>query len=197
MGEFAKFLEEKSMSSDYATLQDLAKAQIFTESAQRMENLFALIDESVNSVRKPLEPAVTRIRSLTYFSEPAAIWSWFYLAKPKSVRNSWHVGWGIRFPTDQEDWWANCTPGTPSVPHAFVTAMTEGKQPDIPVSEIKKGELHKGWSRDEEGGLVIIGKPIHEFDHDPGKMAEEMAAWITAEVGNIIPILIRLASRFD
>lgn len=195
--EFAEFLEEKSMSSDYATLQDLAKAQIFTESATRIENLFTLIDESVESVRKPFEQSVGRIRSLGYFSEPAAIWSWFYLAKPRQVRNSWHVGWGIRFPTDQEDWWVNCKPATPAVPHAFVTAMTEGKQPDISVSEIKEGELHDGWSRDAEGGILIIGKPLHEFGHDPAAMAEEMAAWISTEVVNVTPVLMRLAKAFE
>ena len=195
--EFRNFLEEQSMSSEYASFQDIAKAQIYTESAGRMENLFSLLDAAAEKTRKPLEPSVTRTSSMGFHSEYSVIWSWFYFKKPKNVAFNWHIAWGIRFPTDQVDCWNGCIPPLPGVPHAFVTTMTEGKLPIIAVDEVSKKELHSGWSRDAGEGVLVVSKPLHEFGPDPEKMAQDMAEWVEKEVTLIAPVLTKLASKFE
>ncbi len=193
--EFSEFLWERSMASDYASLQDIAKAQVYLESADRVSTLISLLDTEVEPIRAAFGNAVSRTRSEGFFSDPAAIWSWFYVRTAKGGQN-WHVGWGLRFPNDGRDFWSECIPAPPGLPFVFVTGMTEGKMPNLPVNDVEDGELHAGWSRAGDGdGVLLAAKPLHEFSTDPDTMASQMAEWVKVQVEAVTPVMVRLAGR--
>jgi hypothetical protein len=78
--EFTEFLENENMTSDCMTLHDVATAEVFVSSAQRIERTFVIVRKALEPVRKELAAG----HFLPHpFYDDGLVWSWFYLRAPK------------------------------------------------------------------------------------------------------------------
>ncbi len=191
--EFADFLKEESMSSDFATPRDLAIAQVFCDSSSRITNTFKVIRQDLDLFKQSLNASTSKIYREDFNSEGSVVWAWAYFKNPPKICDSWHIAWGIRFPGSDSEWWKNCEPPLPPVLFAFVTVISEERGPTIPVVSLKSSDLPRGWSVDAKAGELIIANPLHAFRQDAEGMANDMAVWISTEAMKIIPVVNVLA----
>ncbi len=105
------------------------------------------------------------------------------------------LAWGIRFPSDESEWWGGCEPKLPGVSYAFVTLLKDGLGPRIPVDALSEGDLPEGWSSDRAEGELIIGRPLHTFRQDPEGWTNDFAEWIVRQTVLILPVVKELSAK--
>lgn len=184
--EFAAFLEAQRMSADYMTQDDIAQAQVFVATADRVQHTFNAVAERLYGIR--WEIGSGRIRGASYDSVGAVAWTWFYLREPLNAK--WYFAWGIRFP-ETSRFWNGAEPPLPSDPHAFVTLGTDNRP--VPVAALDGGTLPDGWARAGDHELVI-GRKLTDLPTDADMLAAEFANWVAASITALRPTLAKLVA---
>jgi len=122
------------------------------------------------------------------------LWSFIYLRiGQKSVRDNWHIVWGLRFPSVSLQYWSGVQPPLPGAPHAFVAAGCD-KEPRLPIGAFSnRGKVPSGWSFDEQEGELIIPRLLNDFRHDPDGWTIDFAEWVASEANRVLPTLAEMA----
>ena len=185
------------MSAETMTLRDLAAADIYILSADRITQSFNRVwGEAVKPVWPEGYGHPASGGRIQYSTEGAAIWDWIYLRSPYSPFdwNVWYVGWGIRFPAIS-DWWSDATPALPARIYCFVClGSDEDKRQLPPVPSTVVQTLGETWSMSlSAGNQLIRAPPMCEFDADPEKLAVEMIQWIKDGVSQLKGVATEIA----
>jgi hypothetical protein len=192
--ELADFLAEEGMSSDYMTYHDLAALELYVGSDARVENTFTLVAEKLDTFRRKLGSPPPRVYGPEFEGSGGVIYAWVYLRHPKPVYDKWHILWGVRFPSVSSDWWSAVEPPLPGAPHAFVAVAWEG-EPRFYISDADQKAIPGGWSVNSGDGELIAARSVHGFRQDPEGWANDFADWVSAEVEQIYPMILTMASR--
>jgi hypothetical protein len=175
--ELAEFLREEEMNSETITFNDIARAEVFMPSAERFENTFSQIWETLAPSWKS---RTGHSFGIQYLSEHGIVWDWMYLKEPFApAKTSWYVAWGIRFP-EITDKWKNAAPPLPQRTHVFVSIGSEGKPrlPNLSQKMLASSKFPKGWSglpdASDEDIRLVIAKPLAECADDPNLLHHEL-----------------------
>jgi hypothetical protein len=185
--EFAEFLEEENMTSDYMTFHDLAAIEVFVSSANRIERTFQVVREALKPAKN--EFGKGNFYALAYDGDLGIVWgSWFYVKK-RTPPTDWHFSWGIRFPSVSK-YWLGCNPPLPQVAHAFLSLDTDGS--DLPLSSLKPTDIPDGWVMPPKEENLIIAKPLYQFRPDAEGLAADFGEWVATSLKSARPMLDKL-----
>ena len=191
--EFTEFLENENMTSDSMTLHDVATAEVFVSSAQRIERTFAIVREALEPTKNALGHNTGRIPPHPTY-EDGLVWTWFYFLQPQKIKNNWHFGWGIRFP-ELSKWALDCSPPLPLVAHAFVTLSADNE--DFPSTSLKPTDILPGWRITPNEEDLVVAKPLHELRPDAEGLAADFSEWVAASIKSARPMLEKLVKALD
>ena len=86
------------MDSDFATVQDLAIAQVFCGSASRISKTFKLVEERLGSFKQSLNAPNSKVYREEFNSDGSVVWAWAYFKGPARIKDSWHIALGNPIP---------------------------------------------------------------------------------------------------
>jgi hypothetical protein len=176
-----------------ADLHDLAVAERFLAAEARIAATFGRVEEAV----APLLRAMRARDRTTYVvdAERGALLGHAFLRPPYApdAKAEWFVAWGLRFP-DGGNGWEGADPPLPRGVHAVVALGAEGEPKPGPRS-LARAKLPGGWSVVGGGAaLLAAALPLHELPAQPEAMAEALAAWTLARLGELREALPGLAA---
>jgi hypothetical protein len=184
----AELLEEWEMSTEVITQFDLAAAEIFAQSSDRVHETFARIKPYVLRALDGLSPYA--YESWDFDSEGAVVGDFIYITEPQERKSkAWYVAWGIRFPTKSR-WWTELEPALPTSNHAYVSIINERKG----FAGFRKltSLVPADWAESASGNELIIGQPLSCFPRTSEEMTEAMASWVALKLDEIKPALLDL-----
>jgi hypothetical protein len=120
------------MATEMMTSGDLAAAELLVCGSSRISITFSRIADAAKEAL--FETAATRPR-FHYNADGGAIEGWVTLRDPAN----WHIGWGIRFPSES-NWWTKTE--LPKITHAFVYLYSESAARH-PVARLTDAQLGK------------------------------------------------------
>ena len=167
-----------------ADLHDLAAAERFLAAEARITETFGRIEEAV----APLLRSMRATGRVTYATDPerGALLGHAFLRPPYAPSGAaeWFVAWGLRFP-DGGSGWNGADPPLPRGVHAVVVLGAEGELAPRPRS-LPPGSLLEGWSVMEgEVAFLAAALALHGLPTQPDAMAEALAAWTLARLGEL------------
>jgi hypothetical protein len=176
-----------------ADSHDLLAAERFLAAEGRIAGTFGRIEEAV----APLLRAMRATGRITYATDPerGAILGHAFLRPPyaPTAEAEWFVAWGLRFP-DGGGGWEGADPPLPRGVHAVVALGSEGGPRPRPFSAAR-ATLPFGWSLlNGEAAFLAAALPLHDVPAEPDAMAETLAAWTLARLGNLRTVLPTLAA---
>jgi hypothetical protein len=177
-----------------ADIHDLAAAERFLAAESRIAATFGRIEEAVG----PLLRSMRATGRITYATDPerGAVWGHAFL-RPLYAPNAeaeWFVAWGLRFP-DGGSGWEGADPLLPRGIHAVVALGAEGERKSRPRS-LAHARLPGCWSvLDGDAAFLAAALPLHELPAESDAMAEALAAWTLARLGDLRTVLPDLAAR--
>ena len=192
--ELAAFLESENMSSDYATSHDLIAARLYSKSAARLEQTFALAEEKLDVLKRSLGAPTSKFYGPVFNSDGPVIWAYIYFKGPARIRDNWHIAWGVMFPDSDADWWSGCLPKIPDQPFIFVSLQCD-KEPSMPLKKLPEGELPVGWSSNAEEGELIICQPCHTLRQDPEGWATDFSEFVAAKCEQVRLLALELETK--
>jgi hypothetical protein len=175
-----------------ADSHDLLAAERFLAAEARIAGTFGRIEEAV----APLLRAMRATGRITYATDPerGAILGHAFLRPPyaPTAEAEWFVAWGLRFPDGGG--WGRAEPPLPRGVHAVVAVGAEGEPRPCPLSAAR-ATLSVGWSSlDGEAAFLAAALPLHDVPGEPDAMAETLAAWTLARLGDLRTVLPTLAA---
>lgn len=176
-----------------ANIHDLLAAERFLAAEARIAATFGRIEEAV----APLLRAMRATGRITYATEPerGAILGHAFLRPPYApdAAAEWFVAWGLRFP-DGAAGWDGADPPLPRGVHAVVALGAEGGLTPRP-RPLPHMRPPGGWSvLDGEAAFLAAALPLHELPAEADAMAEALAAWTLARLGDLKAALPALAA---
>lgn len=178
-----------------ADIHDLLAAERFLAAEARLAGTFGRVEEAV----APLLRAMRATGRTTYATDPehGAVWGHAFLRPPYAPAEAeWFVAWGLRFP-DGGGGWDGAEPPLPRGPHAVVAAGAAGEPRRRPsaLPHARHGLL-SGWSALEEGEAAFLAAalPLRELPTGADAMAEALAGWTLARLGELKAALPDLAA---
>ena len=177
-----------------ADIHDLAAAERFLAAESRIAATFGRIEEAV----APLLRSMRATGRVTYVTDPerGAILGHAFLKPPyaPSAEAEWFVAWGLRFP-DGGSGWKGADPPLPRGVHAIVFLGGEGEPKAMPLA-LPGVRPPGGWSMlHSDAAFLAAALPLYELPVEPGGMAEALAAWTLARLGDLRTVLPDLAAR--
>ena len=176
-----------------ANIHDLLAAERFLAAEARIAATFGRIEEAVAPLLRSM-----RARDRTTYvvdAQRGALLGHAFLRPPyaPSAEAEWLVAWGLRFP-DGGTGWEGADPPLPRGVHAVVALGAEG-EPGPRPRPLPPGRLGGGWSVLGGGAaLAVAALPLHEVPAEPGAMAEALATWTLARLGELREALPGLAA---
>ena len=175
------------------TFEDIALAEKFIGSVERISENFALVQEAIKPARQTLKQAEFKfgnVQPVTYSEENGIIHSSFAFWNERIKEKwNWVLAWDIRLPN-------GAFLGDPldARSHAFLELGADSDEADaqLPLKQLEAINLGE-WRRALEGQELLLAKPLEEFSNDPEKLAEELADWVSKGMTSAVPIIIRLA----
>ena len=167
-----------------ADWHDLAAAERFLAAEARIAATFGRIEEAV----APLLRSMRATGRVTYATDPerGAILGHAFLRPPyaPNAEAEWFVAWGLRFP-DGGSGWEDADPPLPRGVHAVVALGAEGEPAPRPRS-LPPVQPPGGWSvLDGEAAFLAAALPLHGLPAEPCAMAEALAGWTLARLGEL------------
>lgn len=188
--ELAEFIMENGMASETMTPHDLAVAEVYAPSADRMHASFKRVRMKLKAFLKDVANRQQSIGAV-FDASSGIIWEWGYLAAPytPSPEHRWYVAWGIRFAAIATRW-TSAEPPLPRAAHAFV--VLEADEEVQHTAFLERDAIPAGWSRTGEGSL-IAAHPMHEFGSSaPDEMTDTWVEWVAARTDELTLLLTSL-----
>jgi hypothetical protein len=189
--ELVAFLEERQMSVETMSSYDIAAAEIFVGSADRIRATFKRVAELLEERLASVNCKQPSNYGAEYESQGSSIWDWAYLASPPAPRSDWFIGWGLRFPAKSQ-WWLDLDPPLPSLPHVFVSFGSDGKKEKPPIRALYDRLIPEGWVRDPNYDEMVSTKILSEFSNTSDQFSDALAEWIGNKIDDLKPILAKL-----
>ena len=176
-----------------ADSHDLLAAERFLAAEARIAGTFGRIEEAV----APLLRSMRATGRITYATDPerGAILGHAFLRPPyaPSAEAEWFVAWGLRFP-DGGTGWDGADPPLPRGVHAVVALGAEGEHEGRPRFARPCDAPRRLVRADGEAAFLAAALPLHELPAEPDAMAETLAAWTLARLGDLRTVLPDLAA---
>lgn len=191
--ELAGFLEDKSMSTKPLRSRDIAAAESFLESHERIATLFDEIKQAIIMKAKALGiNYVNRPNWIppTYESGSHMVWDWIMLPPDQAKQNSdWWLGWGIQYAEGSDDHeWRNTKPALPNGDRLFFALSRDGNEA-FPEKEIPSELRNKGWARVIDDGDWIAASPLYPMFEASDTAAEVVSQWILGKMSDVPEVL--------
>jgi hypothetical protein len=168
--QLVSFLEEHAMASSDLKPSDIASANLFANSRQNFEGVFAEIAAEV--VRRFKADFTAKSMGVCEFDWTSrVIGGWLYFDN-KSRPKDCYLGWVVRLPEGAE-YWNDCTPALPEWDHA---AIYFGANDDRQL--VYPEQLTSSWSITADRTRLILAKPLGTLA--AGRFPETFVAWIEA-----------------
>lgn len=191
--ELAGFLEDKSMSTKPLRSRDIAAAEFFLESHERIATLFDEIKQAIIMKAKALGINYFNRQNWippTYESGRHMVWDWIELSPEQAKNNrNWRLGWGIQYAEgSDDDEWQNTKPALPNGDRLFF-ALSRGGNEAFPENDIPYELRDKGWARVSDGGDWITVSPLYPMFETVDAAGEVMSQWILGKMSDVPEVL--------